>query len=87
MITDFILTGKSQAISLSELARVTGMPERSVKQEVLEARLQGHLIVSDESGYYFPETETDLREYVSARRAVIRTSSKALKPFIQALRG
>ena len=87
MITDFICTGREQAISLSDLSAAAGIPERSAKREILEARIKGHLICSNEDGYFFAETADDLRDYVRSRQASIKTSRSALVPFLKALRG
>lgn len=84
-ISDFILTGKDQAISLSDLAAVVSIPEREVKKEILQARLSGELILSGERGYYLPSDPDELREYVIKRKAYIKTASKALRPFVNAL--
>ncbi len=87
LIETFILEGKSNSISQADLARITGIPERSVRREINEARInRGKLIIGDESGYYFPSDEYDITAYVNKRKAAIRTSKKALMPFIQALR-
>lgn len=86
-IKDFLLTGRKNAISSEELCYVTNLPERAVQKEVLEARLHGDLIISDESGYYLPANESEIREYAIRRKAYIATARKALKPFLKALRG
>ncbi len=87
MIEDFILEGRANGISQADIARIANIPERVVRREVDEARInRGALIIGDEFGYYFPSDESDIAEYVNRRRASIRTSKKALAPFIKALR-
>ncbi len=87
LIEDFILEGRSNGISQADIARIANIPERSVRREIDEARInRGMLIIGDESGYYFPSDEADITAYVNRRRASIRTSKKALAPFIKALR-
>lgn len=87
LIEDFILEGRANGISQADIARIANIPERAVRREVDEARInRGKLIIGDESGYYFPATESDITEYVNRRKASIRTSRKALAPFIKALR-
>lgn len=85
-ITDFLLEGKSNAISMRELAKVTGLSERAVRNEILNARLHGKLIVSDENGYYLPEAKSDIKNFVAVRKQAIKTSQDALQPFVDALR-
>ena len=86
-IKDFLLTGQNHAISSAELCRITNLPERAIQKEVLEARLRGELIISDESGYYLPADESEIREYAIRRKAYIATAQKALKPFLKAIQG
>lgn len=84
-ISDFLLTGRKNAISMADLSHVADIPERSVRFEILQARIAGELICSCEQGYFLPETVDDIREYVISRKAYIKTAGKALKPFIKAL--
>ena len=87
LIEDFILVGRQNGISQADIARIANVPERVIRREVDEARInRGKLIIGDEAGYYFPADEADITEYVNRRRASIRTSKKALAPFIKALR-
>ena len=86
-IKHFLLTGRKNAISSTELCRVTNLTERAVQKEVLEARLRGELIISDESGYYLPADVSEIREYAIRRKAYIATALKALAPFLKAIQG
>ncbi len=85
-ISEFLASGEGQAISLDELSISTGLPERSVKAEVLRARISGDLILSSDRGYFLPSDESEIRQYVYSRMSYIKTASKALRPFIKALR-
>ena len=88
LIEDFILEGRENGISQSDIARIANIPERAVRREVDDARInRGKLIVGDENGYYFPANKSDIAEYVNRRKASIRTSKKALAPFVKAIRG
>ena len=86
-IVDFLLTGRKNAISSADLCFMTRLPERAVQREVLESRLRGELIISDDAGYYLPADEAEIREYAIRRQAYIATARKALKPFLKALQG
>ena len=87
LIEEFILAGRENSKSQSDIARVANIPERSVRHEVNLARIKrGMLIIGDESGYYFPSDISDIIAYVKRRKASIRTSKQALAPFIKALR-
>lgn len=84
-IADFLLNGKENAISMADLAGVMKIPERSLRLEILQARINGDLICSCDRGYFLPESVDDIREYVISRKAYLKTAGKALKPFIKAI--
>ena len=87
-IEDFISTGRKNAVSQSDIAKMCNIPERAVRKEVETARIsRGALIVGDESGYYFPSDIADIRAYVARTKARISTARKALVPFLRALKG
>lgn len=85
-IADFLLVGEESAISLERLAMATGIPERSVRAEVLQARIAGELILSSDKGYFLPECDDDIRRFVRTRKAAIKTSAAALRPFVKAMK-
>lgn len=84
-ISDHLMTGKENAISMADLAHVLQVPERILRMEILQARINGELICSCVNGYFLPESDDDIREYVYTKKALIKSHSKALKPFIKAL--
>ena len=86
-ITDFLTEGERDAISLENLAISTGLSERAVRQEVLNARLKGELIISTENGYFLPKSTDEIKSYVFTRKAYLKTANAALRPFIKALKG
>ena len=86
-ISDFLLTGKKNGISMTDLAHIANVPERIVRKEILQARIAGELILSGDEGYYLAENDDEIREYVISRKAAIKTTSKALQPFIRKLNG
>ena len=85
-ISDFLMTGRDNAIPMADLASMLNLPERAVRREILEARLRGELILANEQGYFLSTDPDDLREYVIKKKAFIKTASAALKPFIKAIR-
>ena len=86
-IIEYLSAGQENAIPLSDLAAAVNIPERSLQKEILTARLSGELILSSDRGYFLPSDPDDLREYVIKRKAYIKTASKALRPFLNALKG
>ena len=84
-ITDFLLVGRKNATSMTDLAHIADIPERSLRFEILQARIAGELICSCDQDYFLPESVDDIREYVISRKAYLKTANKALKPFIKAI--
>ena len=56
--------GQKNAVHLSELIRISGMTDRELRKTIEYLRRQGVVIISGNSGYYFPADETELSEYV-----------------------
>lgn len=63
-ILSCIREGKENAVHLSELIQYSGMPERTVRRIIRYLRRQGIVIISSQSGYYFPADETELRVFI-----------------------
>lgn len=85
-LTDYIPTGKIDAISAEDLAKLLNRDKRSLRQTVEEARRDGILICGDNHGYYKPESETEIRAYVHRVRGRIKTASICLAPFIREIK-
>lgn len=82
----FIPEGEAEAVSMRELARITGLDDRELRREIEKARRAGILICSSGKGYFMPETLQELREYVHLMGARIKTGRSCLRPFIRELR-
>ena len=80
-LTELIPIGKREAVSMTDLSKLIGLPSSEVRQMILNARTIGVLICSGDEGYYFPKDDDELKEYVRRRRKYIRTANVALKPF------
>lgn len=66
-------------ISCDALAAMLGVSKRVVKQLVLNARMAGAVICSDQSGYYRPTTKEELIRYYSIARRGAMTRLRSLK--------
>ena len=86
IITDFIPDSADESVSLEQLSVATGLSPREVKREVLQARIAGALILSSEHGYWMAENADQVRDYVTRRRAYLKTAMAALQPFIRAVK-
>ncbi len=62
-ITDFIPTGKENAITRADLVRVLNLPDRKVREMIETARKDGALILNaqDGAGYYISEDVGELK--------------------------
>ncbi len=85
-LIDLIPTGQCEAISMTDLARLTGIPSADIRQQVLNARRIGVLICSGDEGYYFPGDTDELIDYVVRRKQYIGTAHEALQPFEDVLK-
>lgn len=75
-----IPTGADNAVSMSDLARVLGEDQRSIRLRIQRARTAGCIIAGTDAGIFIPATEAELREYVARTQARINTSILTLKP-------
>ena len=76
-ITDYIPQGRENKISRKSLTMCTGLPDRSVRRLISEAREQGAPIVGDPTGgYYMAESEADVRLLLSELNSRITKLAK-----------
>ena len=60
-IENYIPVGRENKISRESLRACTGLPDRSVRRLISDARMRGVAIVGDPTGgYYMAETEEDV---------------------------
>lgn len=64
-----IKTGKDNGIHQNKLALVMGWKPSEVKRLIQTIRINYDIIIiSDDSGYYFPETDDDIRKFHNMMR-------------------
>lgn len=78
-ISDFIPTGKDNAISCRALAARAGLSERDVQEAVLHARADGNPICSGSRGYFMPRDAAEALSYLCAQVNRIRSGTLALR--------
>lgn len=60
-IENYIPQGRENKISRESLSMCTGLPDRTVRRLISDARMRGVAIVGDPTGgYYLAETEEDV---------------------------
>lgn len=82
-ITRFIPHGKENRISSKDLATITCLDSRTVKQLIANARKNGAVICScldgNRGGYFFPECDAEVTEYVRTEQRRIASAKAALQ--------
>lgn len=89
-ITDFIPSGRKNAISNVTLAIILNTNKRTIRALVLAARMRGAPICSvcgENGGYYMPANESEALAYYRQQKHRIKTSKAALNGVIKYLRG
>ena len=77
-ISDLLGTGESQAIHVSELAKMIDADSRSVRRLVAELRRDGTPILSNVHGYFMPADSEELKKFVAAMRRRSRSALDAI---------
>ena len=69
-IENYIPVGRENKISRESLRACTGLPDRSVRRLISDARMRGVAIVGDPTGgYYMAETEEDVNLLLAELRS------------------
>lgn len=72
--------GAENARHKSELIRPTGMQDRELRKTIEYLRRQGVVILSGNSGYYFPADETELKAFVRQEEHRAKSILVTLRP-------
>lgn len=84
-LLSLIPVGQENAISQKSIARLTDSSLQEVRQWVENARLDGMIIASSQSGYYIPVDEEELVEYYVRTKRRLNTTKSTLVPVIKKL--
>ena len=77
-ITYLLMVGRSNALHLADLVRLTGWPERDVRKAIQRERQRGCPILSDnKSGYFLPQSEAEKVQFVCSMRCRAREILRA----------
>ena len=85
VLLSLIPIGEENAISMKSLARLTDSSLQEIRQWVENARLDGMIIASSQSGYYVPVDEEELVEYYVRTKRRLNTTRQTLVPVIKRL--
>ncbi len=64
----YLKQGRENAVHMPTLAKQLGVSERRLRQLVFDAKLSGIIICSDNSGYYFPKNDSEIKDYERRQR-------------------
>ena len=78
-VLSHIGTGEKNAVSAAELERCTGLNRRELRKIMECLRRSGHVIVSGNEGYYFPETVEEVRRHIRKENARARSIALTLE--------
>ena len=84
-LLSLIPVGHMNAISMKSLARLTDSTLQVVRQWVENARLDGMIIASSQSGYYIPVDEEELVDYYVRTKRRLNTTRNTLLPVMKRL--
>lgn len=66
-IFDLLQPGSENGLTLSDLVRLTGADERSIRRRIHAERKAGKLILSDcKSGYFLPTSTLDIQRFIGS---------------------
>lgn len=69
LVSSLLLEGRSNALHLADLVRLTGWPERDVRKAIQRERQRGSPILSDnKNGYFLPQSEVEKVQFVRSMR-------------------
>lgn len=78
LVSSLLMEGRSNALHLADLVRLTGWPERDVRKAIQRERQRGCPILSDnKSGYFLPQSEAEKVQFVCSMRCRAREILRA----------
>lgn len=78
VVSSLLLKGRSNALHLADLVRLTGWPERDVRKAIQRERQRGSPILSDnKNGYFLPQSEAEKVQFVCSMRCRAREILRA----------
>ena len=71
--------GESNAVSVAELCRITGLQDRELRAAIAAERSHGSVICSNAKGYFLPGNRSELQDYIHRERARSKSITRSLK--------
>lgn len=70
-------TGKERAVSSRDLERLFSVDGRGLRRKISALRQQGHPICSDDSGYYYADSQKEINQTVCRLNGLVTGVSNA----------
>jgi hypothetical protein len=70
-------TGKEKAVFSRELERLFSMDGRTLRRKISSLRQDGHPICSDETGYYYAESQKEINATICRLNTLVTKISNA----------
>lgn len=70
-------TGRDKAICSKELQRIFSLDGRNIRRKVSKLRQEGYPICSDETGYYYADSQAEINATVGRLNELVVSVSKA----------
>ena len=70
-ITDFIGTGRENAVTRGELVAILNLPDRTIRRLIQEARDRGEIIINaqDGAGYYMSDDVGEMKRQLALNKS------------------
>lgn len=79
IIRNAVRVGEDNAVKSAVLEELTGLTSRDVKRCIEDLRRKGVVICSSNSGYFYPDNETELRQFISKETNRAQSIKETLK--------
>lgn len=87
-LLDILPKGSGSAMSAPEIQKALGLSDRrDVNFLVHRLRVRNFVILSNSQGYYLPENETEIRDFIKSMRSRMRAIKQATLSAEKALKG
>lgn len=84
MIYELLSHGAQNAISASQVSKMTNLTPKEIRHAVEHERLAGFIILSDNNGYYLPHDDESIAKLeISAWVAIRLTTAKTILKTIE----
>lgn len=78
-------TGKEKAICSKEMQRIFSLDGRNIRRKISKLRQEGYPICSDETGYYYADSQAEINATVGRLNGLVTSVSNARTGLLYAI--